>query len=136
MESLLTKERLMEPQFYSGFEKGYAAMQELNAAYRGDEGLRRRIDGGDSKPVAEAFGVELPPGLELRVVADTAEVFHLILPQDPNSVVADKALSEVAGGSTAGSAGTVGSAGCFACSTSPSTLSSLGSAGSAGSATS
>ena len=135
MESFMTKEQLMEPEFYSSFEKGYATMQELNAAYRSDEELRRRIDGGDAAPAVEAFGLDMPAGLELRVVADTAEVFHMVLPPDPNAVVADSALSEVAGGSTASSAGTVGSAGCFGCSTSPSTLSSVGSAGSAGTAT-
>ncbi len=135
MENFMTKEQLMEPEFYSAFEKGHATMQELNAAYRSDEELRRRIDGGDSAPAVEAFGLDMPAGLELRVVADTAEVFHLILPPDPNAAMADGALSEVAGGSTASSAGTVGSAGCFGCSTSPSTLSSVGSAGSAGTAT-
>lgn len=135
MENFMTKEQPTEPEFYSAFERGYASMQELNAAYRRDEDLRRRIDGGDLEPVAEAFGLDIPAGVDMRVVADTAEVFHLILPPDPNAVVADSKLSQVSGGNTAGSAGTVGSAGCFACSTSPSTISSLGSAGSAGSAT-
>lgn len=137
MENFMTKEQLMEPEFYSAFEKGYATMQELNAAYRSDEELRRRIDGGDSAPAMEAFGLDMPAGLKLRLVANTAEVFHLVLPPDPNAVVADSALSDVAGGSgsTASSAGTVGSAGSFGCSTSPSTLSSVGSAGSAGTAT-
>ena len=135
-ENIISKEQLMAPEFYSAFEKGYTSMQELNAAYRSDEKLQRRIDGGDIAPAVEAFGLDLPDGVDLRIVADTESVRHLILPPDPNAVVADRSLTQVAGGSTAGSAGTVGSAGCFACSTSPSTLSSIGSAGSAGSATS
>lgn len=136
MKNLMTRERLMAPDSYAAFEKGYAAMQELNAAYRSDEELRRRIDGGDAAPAVEAFGLDMPAGLELRIAADTAEVFHVVLPPDPNAVVADSALSEVAGGTaTASSAGTVSSAGSFGCSTSPSTLSSVGSAGSAGTAT-
>lgn len=131
-----TQERApMDPGFYSEFRKGYAAMLEFNVAYRSDEGLRRRVDGGDFAPVAEAFGLDMPPGMALRVVPDTEQVHHVIMPPNPNAVIADSALSEVSGGSTASSAGSAGSVGCFACSTSPSTISSLGSAGSAGSAT-
>ena len=136
MKNPMTRERLTEPELYAAFEKSYAAMRELNAAYRSDEELRRRIDGGDAAPAVEAFGLDMPAGLELRIAADTAAVFHVVLPPDPNAVVADSALSEMAGGTaTASSAGTVSSAGSFGCSTSPSTLSSAGSAGSGGTAT-
>ena len=119
---------------YEHFEKSYALLKQLSAAYHADPALRARIDGGDSRPVLDALGVENPSGVALRVVPNTPEVHHLAMPLDPNDVVADTVLSEVTGGATVGSGGTIGSAGCFACSTAASCLSSAGSVSTAGSA--
>ena len=122
-----------DPAVHEQFAHSRALLQRLGADYRADPALRARIDGGDSRPVLDALGVDNPSGVALRVVADTPAVYHLPMPLNPNDVVADSALSGVAGGSTASSGGTVGSAGCFACSTAPSSLSSASTASSAGS---
>ena len=121
------------PVAYEQFVRSRALLKQFSADYRADPALRARIDAGDSRPVLAALGVDNPSGVALRVVADTPEVYHLPMPLDPNDVVADSALSEIVGGSTASSGGTVGSAGCFGCSTAPSSLSSASSASSAGS---
>ena len=115
------------------FEQSHALLKRLSAAYHADPALRARIDGGDSRPVLDALGVGNPGGAELRVVANTPQVYHLPMPLDPNEVVADTALARIVGGSTVGSGGSLGSAGCFACSTGPSTLSSVSTTSTAGS---
>ena len=119
---------------YERFAKSHALLKRLSADYHADPALRARIDGGDSRPVLDALGVDNPSGVALRVVANTPAVHHVAMPLDPNDVVADSALREVAGGSTVGTGGTIGSAGCFACSTAASCLSSASTVGTAGSA--
>lgn len=49
-------------------------------------------------------GVDIEPGVELRVVEDTAGVRHFVLPPDPNALLADRSLDAVSGG--------IGPAGC------------------------
>ena len=103
--------------------------------YRNDAGLRSRIEGGDVADSLTELGIVLPPGIEARIVANTADTFHIVMPPDPNAELSDEALSMVAGGksaSTAGSAGTVGTIGSV-CGTAG-TVSTAGSAASAGSA--
>lgn len=55
-------------------------------------------------------GVEVPAGAELRVAANTREVFHLVMPSDPNAAVSDRMLSGVAGGSSSHTSGQPGCA--------------------------
>ena len=43
-------------------------------------------------------GVNIAPGIELRVIEDTASVQHFVLPPDPNVLLADSSLNAVAGG--------------------------------------
>ena len=124
---------MLSEEHYAAFEKSHALLKRFSADYHADPALRARVDGGDSRPVLAALGVDNPGGAELRVVADTPEVYHLPMPLDPNDVVADTALSNVAGGSTVGTGGSVGSAGSFACSTAPSSMSSVSTASTAGS---
>lgn len=112
--------------------------------YRDDPAFRARIE-ADPRATLEERGVldtqDAGPTAadgEIRLVVNTPEVFHLCLPQNPNTAVSDKILSGVAGGSgdsSASSAGTVGTAGCA--STAPScfgTASSTSSIGSGGTA--
>ena len=115
------------------YEQGRALLKQLSADYHSDPALRARIDGGDSRPVLDALGVDNPGGAELRVVADTPEIYHLPMPLDPNKAMADTALARVVGGSTTGSGGSISSAGSFGCSTAPSTLSSVSTTSTAGS---
>ena len=105
--------------------------------YRDDPEFRARIE-ADPRAVLEERGVLETSGVEptaedgeFRLAVNTAEVFHLCLPQNPNEAVADNVLSGVAGGSSASSAGTVGCAGCA--STAPSCFGTTSSASSASS---
>ena len=58
---------------------------------------RAELD-ADPRAFLAARGAELAPGAELRVAANTPEVFHLVMPANPNDVLADEALAGVAGG--------------------------------------
>lgn len=125
----LTKEELIE---YSNL------LNKFNADYRSDEKLRARIDGGDITPLFEALGSDVPEiigtDVQLRVVADTDKVQHMVIPPDPTWLLQDSDMSNISGGSTVGSAGSVGSTSTFLTSTGPSSIGTIGSAGTAGSA--
>ena len=71
-------------------------------------------------------GIEVPGEVELRVVENSRDVHHMIMPPDPNAALADEALSGVSGGNCVGSAGTASSVGSLI-----STLSTGGTASSA-----
>ena len=108
-------------------------IEDLAERYRADPELRARIDSGDAAGALAELGIDLPEGVDHRIVADTREVRHFALPPDPNTLLRDETLAEVSGGSTLGSAASVGSMSSFVCSTGPSSLSSAGTAGTAGS---
>ena len=87
--------------------------------WRDDAALRTRAE-SDPRAVFSEHGIEFPQGRELRIAANTSETFHVVLPPDPNSELADAQLEAVAGGNTARmtrqsfkSASTILS--CFAC---------------------
>ena len=109
---------------YAIYRESYASLQQLAARCRADAGLRGRLEGGDRSELG--LELEVPAGVELRVVEQTPERFYLPMPPDPNAVVAENHLEGVAGGSTLSTAGTA--------STVPSTISTLGTAGSASAA--
>ena len=102
---------------------GNAGIQEkvttLAQSCREDPKLRSRAE-ADPRAVLSEHGIELPLGREVRIEANTAETFHVVLPPDPNSALADAQIETVAGGNTARrvdgsfkSASTILS--CFAC---------------------
>lgn len=101
--------------------------EELARRYRDDPELRARIDSGDTADALAEPGIDLPSGVDCRVVANTADVYHLALPSDPNEAMADEDLGSIAGGVRASTAASVSSAGSFACSTGPSSIGSAGS---------
>ena len=88
--------------------------------WRGDAKLRTRAE-ADPRAVLSEHGIDLVPGRDVRIAANTAETFHVVLPPDPNNELADAQLETVAGGNTAlpvtrqefKSASTILS--CFAC---------------------
>ena len=81
--------------------EGIKAWAPVERAYREDPGFRDRLAEDAAAAVAEQ-GLELPQGIsELRVVENTAEVFHLAFPSDPNASVPDDSLDRVAGGTRA-----------------------------------
>ena len=83
--------------------RGHAATySKLGERYRSDPDFRSRIDGGDVTEALSELEIDLPPGLEARVVANTDNTFHMVMPPDPNANLADEALSMVAGGCSGG----------------------------------
>ena len=91
----------------------------LAQSCREDPKLRARAE-ADPRAVLFEYGIELPLGRDVRLTENTADTFHVVLPPDPNSALADAQLEAVAGGNTARttrqsfkSASTIIS--CFAC---------------------
>ena len=94
-------------------------------AYRDDPDFRARIE-ADPRGVLEERDVEIKPDdIEVRLAVNTPEVFHLVLPADPNAALSDSALRGIAGGSSVSTAGTAGTA-----STASSFISCVGTGGS------
>ncbi len=120
----------MNSEMYEEFEVRYGLLQDLSKQYWSDAALRDRIDGGDSSLVRERLDFSAVPGAEVRVLANTSDVYHVIMPPDPNYPLSDEALERVMGGAapTVGSASSISSAGSVGTSTAPSTLSSTGTA--------
>ena len=61
--------------------------------------VRAELD-ADPREFFARRGVAVPAGADLRVAANTREVFHLVMPSDPNAAVSDRTLSGVAGGAS------------------------------------
>ena len=130
---------IQSPMPSSGFSfadltAGMEAFQAFANAYDEDPDLRSRVD-TDPKAVLAELGVETPSGVELCISVNTNDTFYLVLPPDPNAVLADEMLGQVAGGKSVSTMGSVGSGGsvgslCTTASTG-STASSVGCAGSA-----
>ncbi len=119
----------VEPELIEKMKRHIPVYDELADRYRNDADLRSRIDGGDVVDSLSELGIVAPPGIEVRIVVNTPDTFHVAMPPDPNVDLSDEALSMVAGGKSAGTVGTVGCAGCVC-----GTFGSVSSAGTAGSA--
>ena len=117
------------------YQSNYHALRAIAEEYRRDDALRERIDSGDVSPLLDRLDFPIPENMEVKIVADTPETLHIILPPDPNALLSDEDLGSVAGGKTAGSAGSVGTASTMACLTTPSSVGTASSAGSVGTAT-
>lgn len=94
----------------------FAVLSRLSADYHGKPEIRAQLD-EDPRAFFASRGVDLQTGSELRVVANTADVFHLAMPPNPNAALQDDSLQAVAGGQVPHSS----------MSTFPSTLSSISS---------
>jgi hypothetical protein len=75
--------------------------QIVDRAWR-DEAFRRRLLAQPAAVLAE-HGLEVPPGLQVRVLEDTDQVIHLTLPRRPAvpGEVPEAALASVVGGAQA-----------------------------------
>ena len=63
-----------------------------------DEGFKRRLV-ADPRAVLQEQGLPLPDGKAVRVVEDTADTVHLVLPPKPaEGELSDEQLEQVAGG--------------------------------------
>ena len=116
-------------------QEGLARILAFTEDYAMDAKFRARVL-ENPHDVLRRNGLTLPPSLEIAFVENTDEVYHFVMPTDPNIPLDDEDLSVVAGGKTASTGGTAGTAstfstyvctlGCAAC------ASSVGSAGSTG----
>ena len=73
------------------------SMERFADKCRKEPDLRARME-EDPAAVFADFGLELPPWTDVRVVEDSADVFHVTLPPDPNVQLGDELLDTVAGG--------------------------------------
>ena len=89
---------------------------QLVAKAWSDESLKQRLI-EDPAAVLREFGIEAPYAVELKVVEDTAEVRHLVLPPSPSGNLADEDLGGTVGydGFSFGSFGCGGGGGCGGC---------------------
>ena len=95
----------------------------LADAYHADTSLAERCE-TEPLSVLREHGIDIPQGSGVRIVPNTDETYHMVLPQDPNSVLEDESLGVVVGGSTASTTGTISSLpSCIGCA---STLASAG----------
>lgn len=62
-----------------------------------DQALRARML-AEPASVLQEQGIDVPPGAEFRVVEDSADVCHVIMPPSPNATLADSSMESVAGG--------------------------------------
>ena len=66
-------------------------------SWRGDPGFRSRME-ADPKAALSEHGIEVPPGVDVRLAVDGEDVIHVIAPPDPNRAMSDDDLGGVAGG--------------------------------------
>ncbi len=72
-------------------------LMALSRAYRTDPAYRARCD-EDPRAVLAEECVDLPPGMEVRFVADTADTVHVAMPVDPNTPLSEEELAMAAAG--------------------------------------
>ena len=104
-----------------------AVLQNLADACSSDEDLLREVE-ERPKDVLRERGIEVPVDVDVNVVLNTPDTFHLAMIPDPNRALQDEALMAIAGGKTTGTASSAGTAG-----SGPSTASSVSSLGCASS---
>ena len=77
-----------------------------------DEDLKQRLI-ADPANVLQEHGIEVPEGIELKVMEDTDEVRHLVLPASPSDGLSDEELTcSVGFDSFSGFSGGCGRCGC------------------------
>lgn len=81
----------------STVEHRRSLLAEIADHYHRDAGFRARLE-QDAPAVLRDMGLPVPPGLLVRVVADTTAVVHVVMPPDPNRDLDDEALGLVVGG--------------------------------------
>ena len=76
---------------------GAVTMASFADKYRKEPDFRARME-EDPVAVFAGYGIEMPAGTDIRLVEDTAEVFHFTLPFEPHADLTDEQLDWVAGG--------------------------------------
>ena len=72
----------------------FEALMRFGERYRADAEVRARIARGD----ASDLGLTLSPGVEVRVVEQTADTVYFPMPPEPAAPLSDEALGGVSGG--------------------------------------
>jgi hypothetical protein len=75
------------------------SLEQVIAKTWSDEAFKQQLI-ADPRAVLEAEGAVLPAGLEIKAVADTDRVFHLVLPMKPTHL-SDLDLDKIAAGAGA-----------------------------------
>ena len=75
-----------------------ATLQSMADDCRDDPEFAGQVD-ADPRFVFASRGLPLPEDTNVRVVRNTAEVFHLAMPPNPNASLSDTMLQGVSGGS-------------------------------------
>ena len=71
---------------------------QITAKAWSDPAFKKRLM-ADPAAIAKEFGMPLPSGMQLKVVEDTPQVRHYVLPPRPAlAELSDEALDQVAGG--------------------------------------
>lgn len=72
--------------------------REFAERLRADPDFRAEVE-ADPKSAVAALGVEIPPHIDdVRIVENTGDTLHLVLPPGPDGVLSDDDLSGVSGG--------------------------------------
>ena len=72
------------------------AIDLVAQALRGDPEFRERVQ-ADPKAALADKGLDVPHA-DVRVVADTPDTRHFVLPPDPNAPLSDDTLAPISGG--------------------------------------
>ena len=72
----------------------FETIGQFGERYRADAAVRARVAAGDLSDL----DWEVPEGIEVRVVEQSAGTFYFPLPPEPESALSDEALARVAGG--------------------------------------
>ena len=73
------------------------ALQTMANDCRDDPELRAKVDAEPSAAFADR-GLPVPKNSDIRVVRNTADVFYMTIPPDPNAMLSDAMLEATSGG--------------------------------------
>ena len=72
-------------------------LAQLFAACWKDEALKARFM-SDPKAVLKEYGLDVPDGIDVKVVENADDCVHITLPAKPSGDLSDEELSKAAGG--------------------------------------
>ena len=89
---------ITQDQFYGKTARDFfAILQKVAKDYHDDPRFRAQLDEVPRTALADK-GLTLPATGDVRVFANTEDVFHVVLPPDPGAPMTDETLASLAGG--------------------------------------